>query len=98
MKKLRAAILVCAIPAITACTSITVPADNNPNANSNGGGLSSQSAVGGPAGQPAVGASGGKPAVGTPGPIAGAGLVFLAAGGGYLLLRYRKRKTGHRPD
>jgi hypothetical protein len=39
-----------------------------------------------------------KPSVGAPGPIAGAGLAFLAAGGGYLVLRYRKRKTGTRPE
>ncbi|WP_299644780.1 hypothetical protein [Devosia sp.] len=35
---------------------------------------------------------GGKFAVGA-GPIAGAGLAFLAAGGGYLVLRFRKRNA-----
>jgi hypothetical protein len=39
---------------------------------------------------------GGKHAVGVPGPVAGAGLAFLAAGGGYLVLWSRKRKTGPR--
>jgi hypothetical protein len=41
---------------------------------------------------------GGRPSVGVPGPIAGAGLAALAAGGGYLVLRFRKRKADNRPQ
>ncbi|MDB5540574.1 MAG: hypothetical protein JWQ89_2301 [Devosia sp.] len=71
---LRAAILVCAITALTTLPAMAVPVDKNPNANGNGY------------------------AVGAPGPVAGEGLAFLAAGGGYLLLRFRKRKTGSRTE
>jgi hypothetical protein len=78
MMKLRAAVLVSAISALTIFPAMAVPVDKNPNANGNGWG------------------PGGKPSVGAPGPIAGAGLAFLAAGGGYLVLRFRKRKTGPR--
>lgn len=80
MKKLRAAILVCAISALMTVPAMAVPVDKNPDANGNGWG------------------PGGKPAVGVPGPVAGAGLAFLATGGAYLVLRYRKRKTAPRPE
>lgn len=34
-----------------------------------------------------------RPSVGTPGPVAGVGLAFLALGGGYLVLRHRRRSS-----
>ena len=47
---------------------------------------------------PGSGWTPGKPPVGTPGPVAGAGPGFLAAGGIYLVHRYRKRKPDARSD
>jgi hypothetical protein len=87
--RLRAAFLVCTLPALTACTAIGEPADNS---NNNPNTATAISADNNPNASANSGGPSGKPAVGVPGPIGGAGLAFLAAGGGYLLLRYRKRK------
>ncbi|MDB5540029.1 MAG: hypothetical protein JWQ89_1756 [Devosia sp.] len=77
MMKFRAAVVACAISALTILPALAAP-----------GGVPNGNGLG----------RGGRPALGAPGPIAGAGLAFLVAGGGYLMLRYRKRKRGPRPD
>ena len=69
--------------AISALAMVPAMAASDKNPNANGKGW-------GPGGK--------KPSIGAPGPIAGAGLAFLATGGGYLVLRYRKRKTAPRPE
>jgi hypothetical protein len=78
--KIKTAIVVCAVSALTTFPAMAQPVDKNPDANGSGWG------------------PGGRPSVGVPGPVAGAGLAILAAGGGYLVLRYRKRKTGPRSE
>jgi hypothetical protein len=86
--KLKMAILICTLQALTACTALSEPADNDNNPNT----ATAISAGNNPNASANSGGPSGKPAVGVPGPIGGAGLAFLAAGGGYLVLRYRKRK------